>query len=185
MSGFKNQIIQALSYSSKVNSANAYSPNSVYSSNEDNKNFSNVLDQLNKNIDKALLTNNMNLYGYNNYSFNPINSNQTVITPNINAITQKIQDDTSDTVDIDSKVKEYLLENYGGSELGVIMNLSGTQNLPIQAITMQDQIFNNIATKIAFQVRENLYSSQQSSNYSLFYSDDSTDNDSSDSDFSI
>ena len=60
------------------------------------------------------------------------------------------------------------------------MNLSGTQNIPIQAITMQDQVFKDIVIKLASQVREDIYSSQSSSSYSLYYSDDTSEEDTSD-----
>ncbi|HBH17912.1 MAG TPA: hypothetical protein DDX14_03040 [Cyanobacteria bacterium UBA9579] len=182
MGNFKNTFIEALGYLSNVNNTNAYQPqNSTYNvTANDQQSFATMMAQLNNNIHNASLNSSMNSYGYNKYNFNPVSTNQTMITPNINAIAQKIKDSTSDIVDIDSQVSEYLLENYGGSKLGVIMNLSGTQNIPIQAITMQDQVFKDIVIKLASQVREDIYSSQSSSSYSLYYSDDTSEEDTSD-----
>lgn len=182
MSDFKNKLAQV--YLSNFSNANISLPqNSTYNATtNDQQSFSTMLAQLNNNIDNASLNNSMNSYGYNKYNFNPVNKNQTMITPNINAIVQKIKSDKSDTVDIDGQVKEYLLENYGDSKLGVIMNLSGSQEIPIQAITMQDQIFQNIVSKLAAQVREDIYSTQSSSSYSLYYSDDTSEEDTSDID---
>ena len=182
MGNFKNTLIEALGYLSNVNNTNAYQhQNSTYNvTTNDQQSFATMMAQLNNNIHNASLKSSMNSYGYNKYNFNSVSKNQTMITPNISAIAQKIKDSTSDIVDIDSQVSEYLLENYGGSKLGVIMNLSGTQNIPIQAITMQDQVFKDIVIKLASQVREDIYSSQSSSSYSLYYSDDTSEEDTSD-----
>ncbi|MFH0703232.1 MAG: hypothetical protein V2B14_06855 [bacterium] len=142
-----NKFIKALEYLVSVNYTNTYMPQNTSSNTintiHDNENFSSVFAQLSKNIDNASINKNNNLYGYN--------------SPNIDTIVQKIKENDNNNLDIDTQIKEYLLENYGGNKEAVIMNFSGVQNLPAQMTTMQDQIFNQIISKISIQVRKDIY----------------------------
>lgn len=175
MSNLKNSIVQVLGYLSNVKGINTY-PSQISGTVQDanTESFELVLAKLDNSIHNASLNNSMSTYNYNNYIFDNRKSNSMQITPNINSIVSKIKDSQDEVLDIDSEITEYLIENYGGSKIDVIKNLSGVQNLPYQASLMQDQIFQNIITKLSVKVRENYYSSQESDNFSLYYSDDTS-----------
>ncbi len=93
--------------------------------------------------------------------------------PNINAIVSKIKNDNNDYLDVETQIRTYLIQNYGGSKSAVIQNFAGVTSLPQQAISMQDILFENIVKKIAVQVREDLYKKDSALSSSIFYSDDS------------
>jgi len=167
-----NLFFQMFSPLGSANGTNTYTGTSTaFSGTAD---FSTVLSQLNKNLDSVPISSDMNSlsFGRNSYTLN--NTNPNLMTPDINAIVEKIKTDKSSTLDVESQVEQYLLSSYGGNKAGVIKSLSGVQNLPTQAITMQDQIFREIVSKISSQVGENLCKEKKSSDISYF-ADDSAD----------
>lgn len=145
--------------------------------------FSAIMSKINSNIDTAAARTNTNSYGYGNYNYYNINSLNnsntntatTMITPNISAIANQIKKNKSGILSTDQQIRDYLLENYGGSVAEVIKNLSGVQNLSSQALSMQEVIFDQIVTKISIQVRDNIYKDYNSSNISYFSDDVSGD----------
>jgi hypothetical protein len=155
--------------------------------------FSLVMKQLYSNIDTAMARTTTNSYSFST-PYNRISvktpaqasktSENTLVTPNISSIVRQIKRNKNSVIDIDSQIREYLLTNYGGSTTEVIKNLSGIQNLPSQAIAMQDMLFEQIVTKISTQVRGEIYNSYDVSDISNLYSDDTESDTSSVSDSS-
>ena len=159
------------------NSLNTGMGNSTAFTAQSTADFSTVLSQLNKNLDSIPLNSDINLSKYGINSSN--NTNSTMVIPDINAIVEKIKNDKSSSLDVQTQVEQYLLSSYGGSKAGVIENLSGIKNLPPQAITMQNQIFREIVSKVSSQVGMNLCKDKKSSDLSYF-ADDSTDSSTND-----
>ncbi len=139
--------------------------------------FATVMHRLNYNVDNASTNSPVNIY--NPSSSQNLNNNiQTSISPNISAIVKKINKNKNSLLGAEGQIREYLLENYGGSESAVIRNLAGVQNLPTQMLTIQGAIFNQIVTKLSIQARESMYSSY---NATSLYGNDSESADSDDS----
>lgn len=157
---------------SSINSSTVSNTSSTAQS-KDTPSFSTVMTQLNNNLSHAVLSSDINSYDYGNYSYKPISYNKLAIMPNINAIVSKIKNDNNDYLDVETQIRTYLIQNYGGSKSAVIQNFAGVTSLPQQAISMQDMLFENIVKKIAVQVREDLYKKDSALSSSIFYSDDS------------
>lgn len=161
-----NFVLKILGSLAGANGINSYATTATASATEasdtttETPTFAAVLKKLNYNIDNASSISNLNALTYDKYSYNSYNKTQsTTMTPNISAIASKIKSSKS-SYDVDSQIRQYLLENYGGSEVAVIQNLAGVQNLPAQALSMQDMLFNQIVSKISVQVRDEIYRSQ-------------------------
>lgn len=163
---------------SSLLSSLALSNSNVYSTNA-GMTFDTVLQKLNNNIDNAdmmstvnSLSNSSSLYGQSSSSI----SDQTKIDVSsvVSYITQQMKDNPNSSLDVNTLIKNYLTETYG-SQAEVIKNIAGVNKLPSQMQNMESQIFNNIVSKIAVQVRENLYSKITSTTDSLYYGDDSSD----------
>lgn len=106
-------------------------------------------------------TNSFSIYGG---SDSLINAN----TPSLKAIMQKIKANSDDGIMNDTEVVErYLMDNFGGNKESVIKNLSGVSSLPFQAIIMQDQLFNQIVSKISLQAQDAKYNEKFNGTSSL------------------
>lgn len=127
--------------------------------------FVQVISNLDNNLNKTT-ANSMDYAGYSSpYNYNT--GMQSLLTPNLSTIMQEIKDNPNQYMD--SLISDYLINNFGGSKAAVIANLSGVKNLPAQAATMQDQLFNLIVSKLSIESRQNMYVNNSSS--SLYYSD--------------
>lgn len=171
-----NLAMQIMGYLSGTSGVNAYT-NSLgttsSTSSSATESFASVLTKLDSNIENATVNKNMYLKGF---SLVPGTSGTNVTpTPDIDSIVQAIKNDKGGSVDIESAVKKYLSENFGDSKLEVIQSLSGVSSLPTQVTALQEEIYRNIVSKIAAQVRDSMYADQSNSNMTVFYSSD-TDN---------
>jgi hypothetical protein len=136
------------------------------------KNFSAILLQLNTSIKMSMIKSNLSSYGYADSTFGMDNQKQRLLTPDVNSIIQKIKNNKNNSLDIETQIRDYLLENYGGNPATVIMNMTGMQNLPQQLI---DQAFNQIVLNVSAQVRQDIYTSKKIESLSLYYKDGSED----------
>jgi len=155
-----------LSYFSSIDST---------SSTEDIPSFIQVMAKLQNSLGHATLVKSNSTYNGNTLD----SLLRKVSVPDISAIVEKIKNNSSGTIDVDGAVKDYLLENYGGSELDVIKTLTGYENLPQQITQLQYAIFDQIARKISIDVRTELYNSYK---YDSLYTSDTSESDSTVSD---
>ena len=159
MSNLNNLLIQALGYTTNTGEVtNNTALNKTYSTTSNNKNFAVLLAQLEKNLSVSQIDTGTSSTTGRGYC--SVNANQTSTMPSISAIVQKIKDNDNSMLSIDDQVSQYLLDNYGGSKSGVILTLSGAQSLPAQMTVLQNQVFQTIVSKISSQVRNNLYTGQ-------------------------
>lgn len=167
-----NLAMQIMGYLSGASGVNTYtsSTTSSTSSSSVTESFASVLAKLDNNIENATINKNMYLKGFGLVQGS--SSTNVTPTPDIDTIIAAIKNNKSDSVDIESAVEEYLSENFGDSKLEIIQTLSGVSSLPTQVTALQNEIYRNIVSKIASQVRENLYEDQNNSNLSVFYSSD-------------
>ena len=180
MSSFVFQFLDSLGNAynkSPYASLNTTSGNPGVFSGSDATSFSTVLTQIDKTINSASMNSDLN--SASPFALN--NNNSNMVTPDINAIVEKIKNNNNNSYDISNQVQQYLLDNYGGSKTTVIEHLSGVQNLPSQVVNSQTQLFNEIVNKISAKVSENLFNDHKKSDFSYFYdSDNSSDSGSDD-----
>lgn len=126
-----------------------------------------VVTRLNINLTNLALkhepsaSNSFSIYGG---SDSLINAN----TPSLKAIMQKIKANSDDGIMNDTEVVErYLMDNFGGNKESIIKNLAGVTSLPFQAIIMQDQLFNQIVSKISLQAQDAKYNEKFNGTSSL------------------
>ena len=175
-----NLALDILGILTRINGGNNFSAQAILpasgatASDTNTSDFSVIMSRLNCAINNASANNFMNTLSPISSGFNINNNMSSAIAPNISAIVAEIKKngDSGSMTDVDSRIRKYLLDHYGGSEYSVIRNLAGVQTLPSKMMLMQGQVFDQIVLKLSTQVRESLYSSYNAS--SLLESDSSS-----------
>jgi len=159
MLNIQNIITQLMSKQASLSAYSAMTGGSNGSYSGTQACFSTVMDKLDKNLNNAasddeLINMRSNIPGVSSASL-PVNPAVGIV----DAITQQVKSNENPTVDINQMINDYMRKTYT-SQTSVITAFSGVTNLPTQVTQMQGALYNQIVSKLAEQVRSELYNSK-------------------------